>query len=52
MENIEIIFEDNEPLIKVALDKTYSMRDFKKFYIKVMDECHREQYERDKRSGK
>ena len=49
MEQVEIIFENNEPLIKVALNNTYSMRDFKKFYFKVMDEVHREVYERDKK---
>lgn len=52
MEQVEIIFEENEPLIKVALDKVYSVKDFKKFWFKVMDEVHREQYERDKKSGK
>ena len=30
MEDFEIIFNDNEPEIKVSIDKTYSMRDFKK----------------------
>lgn len=49
MEDIEIIFNDNEPEIKVSIDKTYSMRDFKKMYMKILDEIHREQYERDKR---
>lgn len=49
MEEVSIIFEGNEPLIKVALDKTYSVRDFKAFRFKVMDEVHREQYERDKK---
>ena len=49
MEQVEIIFEENEPLIKVALDKVYSVKDFKAFRFKVMDEVHREQYERDKK---
>lgn len=49
MEDYEIIFNDNEPEIKVSIDKTYSMRDFKKMYMKILDEIHREQYERDKR---
>ena len=49
MEDFEIIFNDNEPEIKVSIDKTYSMRDFKKMYMKILDEIHREQYERDKR---
>lgn len=49
MEDFEIIFNDNEPEIKVSVDKTYSMRDFKKMYMKILDEIHREQYERDKR---
>ena len=49
MEQVEIIFENNEPLIKVALNNTYSMRDFKKFCFKVMDEVHREVCERDKK---
>ena len=49
MEDFEIIFNDNEPEIKVSVDKTYSMKDFKKLYFKILDEIHREQYERDKR---
>lgn len=49
MEDFEIIFNDNEPEIKVSVNKTYSMRDFKKMYMKILDEIHREQYERDKR---
>ena len=49
MEDFEIIFNDNEPEIKVSIDKTYSMKDFKKLYFKILDEIHREQYERDKR---
>lgn len=49
MEDFEIIFNDNEPEIKVSIDKTYSMRDFKKMYMKILDEIHREQYEKDKR---
>lgn len=52
MEDFEIIFNDNEPEIKVSIDKTYSMRDFKKMYMKILDEIHREQYERDKRKWK
>ena len=49
MEDFEIIFNDDEPEIKASIDKTYSMRDFKKMYMKILDEIHREQYERDKR---
>ena len=49
MEDFEIIFNDNEPEIKVSIDKTYSMRGFKKMYVKILDEIHREKYERDKR---
>ena len=49
MEDFEIIFNDNEPEIKMSVDKTYSMKDFKKLYFKILDEIHREQYERDKR---
>lgn len=52
MEDFEIIFNDNEPEIKMSVDKTYSMKDFKKLYFKILDEIHREQYERDKRKWK
>ena len=36
MEDYEIIFNDNEPEIKVSIDKTYSMRDFKKCIWKFL----------------
>lgn len=49
MEDFEIIFNGNEPEIKMSVDKTYSMREFKKMYMRILDEIHREQYERDKR---
>ena len=49
MKEIEIEFVDNEPQIKLNVSGVYSEREFKKLYMEILDNVHRERYERDKK---